>query len=54
MRCRGASYLVVPSSGIWWLDYYEGFRRHLDNRYGRVGTDAKIAVIYDLHGAGKE
>lgn len=52
-RSRGATYLVVPSSGLWWLDYYKGFRLHLESRYQRVGTDAETAVIYDLHGDGK-
>ena len=39
MRARGGEYLLLPSTAFWWLDYYEGFRDHLERNYppDRVG-----------------
>jgi GT2 family glycosyltransferase len=47
LRDEGAEYLVVPSSSMWWLDHYQGFRRHLD-RYRRADGDPATAAIYEL------
>lgn len=33
LRARGARYLVIPADDAWWLDHYEGFGRHLVERY---------------------
>jgi GT2 family glycosyltransferase len=50
-RAAGAEYIVFPGTGIWWLEHYEGLRRHLDERYGRRFSDPKTCVIFDLAGA---
>jgi glycosyltransferase involved in cell wall biosynthesis len=47
LRERGADYLVLPATSLWWLDHYEGFRRHLE-RYRRSSEDRDTAVIYEL------
>jgi ATP-binding cassette, subfamily B, bacterial len=47
LRGRGADYLVVPAASLWWLEHYEGFRRHL-KRYRRPSDDPETAVIYEL------
>jgi hypothetical protein len=47
LRERGADYLVLPATSLWWLDHYEGFRRHLE-RYRRPSEDRDTAVIYEL------
>ncbi len=47
LRKRGAEYLVVPATSLWWLDHYQGFRRHLDG-YRRASVDPATAVIYEL------
>jgi len=47
LRERGAQYLVLPATSLWWLDHYAGFRRHLD-RYQRSSDDPGTAVIYRL------
>jgi hypothetical protein len=47
LRERGAEYLVLPASSMWWLDHYQGFRRHLE-RYERNGGDPAVALIYRL------
>jgi ATP-binding cassette, subfamily B, bacterial len=47
LRKRGAGYLVLPATSLWWLEHYEGFRRHLE-RFRRPSEDPDTAVIYDL------
>ena len=40
LRSRGGRFLVVPGTAFWWLDHYEGLRRHLDeNAEGLWGDD---------------
>jgi GT2 family glycosyltransferase len=47
LSSRGASYLVFPETALWWLEHYDGFRRHLDRQYRRI-HDGKPCIIYDL------
>jgi len=47
LRARGAGYFVLPSTSLWWLDHYDGFRRYLDERCREVvRTDA--CVVFAL------
>lgn len=48
LRQQGAEYLVVPATGAWWLEYYSGFAKHLEDRYTRLPSPAATAVIYHL------
>jgi hypothetical protein len=48
-RAEGAQFLLIPASSLWWLDYYTGFRQHLDQRYSRMWGD-EDCVIYRLEG----
>ena len=53
-RAAGAEYVVFPSTGLWWLEYYAGLREHLESRYRRMDTGEASVVIYALgdgHGA---
>lgn len=47
LRDEGGQFLLLPSTAFWWLEYYEGFRQHLDAHYQRVWDDAHC-VIYRL------
>lgn len=47
LRAGGAAFLLFPGTAFWWLDYYDGFRNHLDSRYRRVCQN-QDCVIYDL------
>src|SRR5262249_49812544 len=38
LRRRGAGYLAIPLSSLWWLDRYPGFKDHLQLRYERIVT----------------
>ena len=49
-RAAGGEYVVFPRTGIWWLEHYEEFRRHLDARYFRTASDRETCVIFDLRG----
>lgn len=46
LRRAGASFLVVAAPALWWLDYYDGLRRHLDRRRRVVDNDR--LVVFDL------
>jgi len=41
---QGARFLLVPVTAAWWLEYYEGFRRYLEQR-GRVVVDRDDTCI---------
>jgi GT2 family glycosyltransferase len=51
LRSGGAGYLVVPPTYRWWLSYYDGLRRHLDDRYESLPCDEQGGAIYRLEGA---
>lgn len=49
LRARGASYLVFPNAAFWWLDYYQEFRRHIEDNHTSVWHDQRC-MIYRLAG----
>jgi hypothetical protein len=51
LRAKGAGYLLLPSTGFWWLEHYEGFRRHLETRYRCAWADGSC-ILYSLDGEG--
>jgi hypothetical protein len=48
LRTKGGEYLVFPNTAFWWLDYYQDFHRHLNERYKRIWHDEQC-IMYDLH-----
>jgi GT2 family glycosyltransferase len=50
LRDRGAEFLVVPPTYLWWLRHYEGLREHLDANYEPVVSDDRAGAIYRLVG----
>jgi hypothetical protein len=48
LRRQGATHLVLPRTGFWWLEHYDAFASHLD-AYRMVRRD-EDAVVYDLTG----
>jgi hypothetical protein len=50
MRADGADHLLLPEPTLWWLDYYRGLRRHLEDRYVELLRDERCA-IYSLQPA---
>jgi hypothetical protein len=47
LRSQGAQYLVFPQTAFWWLDYYDGLRGHLEERYKLLAT-SESCRIYDI------
>ena len=45
LRARGADHLLLPKTTLWWLDHYEGLRRHLEDRYPAVVRDEQCAIF---------
>jgi hydroxymethyl cephem carbamoyltransferase len=48
LRQKGASHLAIPETDLWWLEFYDGFQRHLDSRYRAVLRDDAGCVIFAL------
>jgi hypothetical protein len=45
LRDRGASHFAIPESDFWWLEFYDGFREHLQGRYQTVLDDQRCLII---------
>jgi hypothetical protein len=48
LRARGAEFLLFPATGLWWLEYYQEFRRHLEKHYPLVMRQEDMCVIFAL------
>ncbi len=48
LRAKGAGYLVVPTTSSWWLEHYQSFAQHLNQRYETIGSNSEACVIFDL------
>ncbi len=48
IRARGAQYLLLPATALWWLDDYQKFREHLEAHYPAIVRDENTCVIFDL------
>jgi hypothetical protein len=44
LRARGADHLLLPATTLWWLDHYQGLRRHLNDRYVPLLEDERCAI----------
>jgi hydroxymethyl cephem carbamoyltransferase len=45
LREKGASYLVIPGSDFWWLEFYNDFKQHLETRYRLVLDDGRCLIL---------
>ena len=48
LRAKGAQYLLFPATSRWWLDHYEGFRQHIEQRYDVVTDHAETGLVFSL------
>jgi GT2 family glycosyltransferase len=48
LREQGAGYLVIPAVDAWWLDHYEGFARHLAERYDALTHEGAPCRVFRL------
>jgi GT2 family glycosyltransferase len=51
-RAKGADFLLIPRPALWWLDYYSGFKEHLERNYVLTLRDEETCLIFDVRGAG--
>jgi hypothetical protein len=52
MRAAGGEFLVLPRTGLWWLEHYSEFSAHLEQHYSVLVRDFETCVIYSLNGNG--
>ena len=48
LRKKGATHFVIPATSSWWLDHYQAFAQHLDERYVRLPADSEFCFIWAL------
>jgi hypothetical protein len=48
LEARGAEYLVVPASGLWWLGFYDGLRRYLHACAELVAMHEESGAVWRL------
>ena len=53
MRTRGAEYLLLPNTSFWWLDYYDGLRKHLEEKYPAVASTGDC-MVFELLATGAQ
>jgi hypothetical protein len=54
LRVKGANYLVLPSTALWWLDCYGEFRQHLMQHYQVVVEQKDTCLIFALRAPVRE
>jgi hypothetical protein len=50
LRALSFEYLVLPRTGFWWLEHYDGLRRHLERR-ARLVVDDESCKVFAIGGA---
>jgi hypothetical protein len=45
MRERGAEYFLLPATGFWWREFYDGFRKHLESHYQVVASNEQCWIV---------
>ncbi len=51
LRAAGASYVVFPRTGLWWLEHYRGLRDHLERTSTLLVLDDDAGAMFHLDGA---
>jgi len=47
-RVAGAEFLILPRTSFWWLEYYDGFRTHLERQYRLIVSRQDTCLIFGL------
>jgi GT2 family glycosyltransferase len=48
LRARGADFLLIPNTALWWLDYYTGLKQHLEEEHRWLACEGDICLIVQL------
>jgi hypothetical protein len=51
-RWRGADFLLIPHSELWWFDHYPELAKHLEQRYARLADDETAGILWNLQAPG--
>ena len=54
LRARGAEYFLIPSASLWWMEFYDDLRRHLEATSELVAYVADAGAVYSLQAAGRD
>ena len=52
MRAKGAEFLLFPSTALWWLEHYRGFREHLEARHELAVAQSETCYVFALKASG--
>jgi 2-polyprenyl-3-methyl-5-hydroxy-6-metoxy-1,4-benzoquinol methylase/glycosyltransferase involved in cell wall biosynthesis len=47
---KGARYLLIPQTSLWWLDHYRDFADYLDHNAVKLINEPDICALFDLTG----
>jgi GT2 family glycosyltransferase len=50
LRASGAEFLVLPQPALWWLDHYQSFCDHLQQRCSLVARAEEACLVFALRG----
>jgi hypothetical protein len=45
LRKTGADYLLLPATGFWWLEHYEGFKAYLEQNYQVIEANDSCWIV---------
>ena len=48
LRAKGGDFLLIPKPAFWWLEHYEAFKQHLEDRYRLTTFEKDTCLIFDL------
>jgi GT2 family glycosyltransferase len=48
LRSKGGGFLLFPTTALWWLDHYDEFREHLEQRYQVLVREVDACVVFAL------
>ena len=52
---KGAEFLLLPPTAFWWLEHYQEFRQHLEDRYrALLPSSCETCKIFALAGSNAE
>jgi hypothetical protein len=52
-RAEGVQFLLFPTTAMWWLDYYDGLRRHLEAGYAMTYHRDDTCTVFALTSEGR-
>jgi GT2 family glycosyltransferase len=54
LRSKGGTYLLFPTTALWWLEHYDEFRGHLEQRYQVLVREEDTCIVFVLQAPNRE